>query len=155
MLPVPTHLEDIEIGDEVGLAGFIWNVCATTTEIVHGESGAARTVFCLICRPVNVDEVHNARDRSLLRGWDGTQLRHTGERLDVVARWVPLADIVEAFQWDVSDPENRNCAAAVVPALVNRVRELEKRADSAETRLHESRRMRTLAEEITGSRGGE
>lgn len=75
--------------------------------------------------------------------------------LDVVARWVPLADIVEAFMWQVRDPEDRNDGSIVVPALVNRVRELEKRADSAETRLDESRRMRTLAEEITGNRGGE
>ena len=45
--------------------------------------------------------------------------------------------------------------AELVPAPIARVRATAYRADAAETRLDESRRMRRMAEEITGNRRGE
>lgn len=144
-LPVPTALEDIEIGDEVtlpvGAGDGQWIVRGTSKE--PAPSGAPRTVVRLRC--LSVEDIEAGDETGVLQ--------FVQERLHVVPRWVPLADLVEAFMWDVSDPDNRDSAAMVVPALVNRVRELAARADSAETRLDESRRMRTLAEQITGNRG--
>jgi len=147
LLPVDTCLEDIEVGDEitlpVGTGADRWIVRATGTEPMTGLSGVTRTVVRLDC--VSVEDIE--------RGDDTGVLQFVQERLFIVPRWVPLADLVEAFQWDTSDPENRDCAAAVIPALVNRVRELTKRVDSAETRLDESRRARRLAEQAFGGRG--
>lgn len=117
MLPVPPELEDIEVGDEITFPGRVqrWTVRVVGTESVRGDSGAARTVWHLTLKAVNGDERH-----------------HTGERLDMVARWVPLDDIAEAFRWKVGDPEDRNDAPLVIPTLIARVRELAARAEFAE-----------------------
>lgn len=141
MLPVPTALEDIEIGDEITTPpSFVerhLTVRNVGTEIVHGESGAGRTVWHL-----TLELIDNP----------GECFQHDGERLDTVIRWVPLDDIAEAFRWRLGDPEDRNDAPIVVPALISEVRRLREEIARRDARLDESRRMRGLAEDAFGGR---
>lgn len=134
LLAVPTYLEDVEVGDEVTLPGDVEHstVKGTGAEGVRGESGVMRTLVRLDCE-------HNI---------GGDRVEHTGERLDTVPRWVPLADLRNVTIW--GEALGREDPTVLITALVDEVLAL--RGDVRD--LHESRRMRTLAEQITGNRGG-